>query len=149
MRPRPGWQRDTRFYYLPVRKNSLLFLNNGLLLWEVTKATAISVRMLTERQYSRVVKSLNRGGQAAWLWILTLPLYSCHGAEHSTEPHYFLTLELVRRRVVGRGEGTEETPIWDEKDLPCCFERSLPELTHVSLLGRSCSGFWICVKKIR
>lgn len=78
-----------------------------------------------------------------------LPLYSRRGAEHGTEPHYFLTLKLVRRRVVGGEKGTEETPIWDEKDLPCCFERSLPKLTHISLHGSCCSGLWICVKKIR
>lgn len=61
--PRPGkknTKKPTRFYHLPaVPKDSLLFLNDGLLLWEAIKATGVPVHVLTERQYSRVVRELD------------------------------------------------------------------------------------------
>ena len=72
-------QENTRFYHLPVPKDSLLFLNDGLLLWEAIKATGVPVHVLTERQCSRVAKSLTRES-------LALPLPSCCGVKQGTEP---------------------------------------------------------------
>lgn len=53
--PRLG--KKTWFYYLPVPKHSLLFLNDGLFLWEAITVPAVSVHGLTKRQYSRGLKA--------------------------------------------------------------------------------------------